>query len=89
MTSGRDFSLGFSLCDRYEDLHLLKEAEESVGFQDHAQERPVQERNDHAPQEEAGALELVPLEEEGKRPPQANDEGEAGQEQQLQSREKG
>ena len=60
-----------------------KEAKEAIGFQAHAQERPAQQDDDHAPQEEAGALEFVPLEEEGERPPQADDEREASQEQQL------
>ena len=69
------------------DLHSLEEVKEAIGFQEHAQEGPAQEHNDHAPQEEAGPLELVPLEEEGKRLPQADDEGEAGQEQQLWERE--
>lgn len=65
------------------DLFSPEEAEEAIGFQDHAQERPAQQDDGHAPQEEAGALEFVPLEEEGERPPQADDEGEASQEQQL------
>ena len=69
-------------------LFSPEEAEEAVGFQDHAQERPAQQDDGHAPQEEAGALEFVPLEEEGERPPQADDEGEASQEQQLWGRER-
>lgn len=66
-----------------QDLFSPEEAKEAIGFQEHAQERPAQQDDDHAPQEEAGALEFVPLEEEGERPPQADDEGEASQEQQL------
>lgn len=67
--------------------HSLEEAKESIGLQEHAQEGPTQEHNDYPPQEEAGPLELVPLEEEGKRLPQADDEQEASQEQQLRGRE--
>ena len=62
------------------DPHSLEEAKESIGFQEHAQKGPAQEHNDHTPQEEAGPFELVPLEEEGKGLPQADDEQEASQE---------
>lgn len=68
--------------------HSLEEVKESVGFQAHAQKGPAQEHNDHTSQEEAGPLELVPLEEEGEHLPQANDEGQAHQEQELRGRER-
>lgn len=74
-------------CPGERGLHLPEEAKEPVGFQAHAQEGPAQEHNDHTPQEEAGPFELVLLEEEGKRLSEADDEGEASQEQQLRERE--
>lgn len=61
----------------------LEEVNKSIDFQEHAQQGPAQQHNGYTPQEEDGPLELVSLEEEGKCPPQANDEGEASQEQQI------
>lgn len=60
-----------------------EEADEAVSLQQHAQDRPAHEDDEDPPQEEAGALQLLPLEEEGEGPPEADDEDQAGEEEDL------
>lgn len=60
-----------------------EEVDEAISFQQHAQERPPHEDNDDPSKEEAGALHLWPLEEEGEGPPEADDEDQAGEEEDL------
>ena len=62
-----------------------EEDDEAVALDDHAGDGPAEQHNDDAAEEGRRALHLVPLEEEAERPLQADDEGQAGQEQDLQS----
>lgn len=60
-----------------------EEGDEAVSLQQHAQERPPHEDNEDPPHEEAGALQLWPLEKESEGPPEADDEDQAGEEEDL------
>lgn len=60
-----------------------EERDEAVSLQQHAQERPPHEDNEDPPKEETAALHLLPLEEEGEGPPEANDEDQTGEKEDL------
>ena len=62
-----------------------EEDDEAVALDDHAGDGPAEQHDDDAAEEGRRPLHLVPLEEEAERPLQADDEGQAGQEQNLQS----
>ena len=60
-----------------------EERDEAVSLQQHAQERPPHEDDEDPPKEETAALHLLPSEEVGEGPPEANDEDQTGEKEDL------
>ena len=64
-----------------------EEDDEAVALDDHAGDGPAEEHDDDAAEKGRRPLHLVPLEEEAERPLEADDEGQPGQEKDLEAEE--
>lgn len=67
-------------------LNSPEQEHKAVALHGHADDWPAEQHQGHASQEEGGASELLSLEEEAGRPPQANDERQTSQKQNLKER---
>lgn len=59
---------------------------ETIGLQQHAQDRPPEQDDSYASQKETGSLKSLPLEEETKSSSYSNDNSQTRQEQDLRTR---
>lgn len=63
--------------------HSPEQQDEAPDFDDHAHHGPADEHDEDAAEEQAGALDLVPLEEEERCPLHADDQRQADDEEKL------